>query len=150
MNLDSLTPQTLEALQYIAMGVAGGTLQSLGEDALHASKTLLASLRARWSGDEAALSLLTTAQNSPAALSAEQQDRLMSLLAQTLEEDEQLRSQAESLVASVPQLRVVQNIVQGQDVVGVEAQEFASGQVEVQQNLQKAEGVTGAKIGSIV
>lgn len=156
MDISTLASQALEILQMGGALVVGGALQSMGEDAHQKVKVLAQSFRSRWSKDTDALAALEAFQepvssqsSSATALSPERRAFLLALIAQTLREDDELRAQVESLVSSSPQLRVTQTVEEGHNLVGVEAEEFSSGQVEVHQHVQKAESVTGAKIGRI-
>lgn len=118
-----------------------------GQAAYEKAKGMLDKLKARWTGDSEAAPVLQQFEQKPERYGAIVKDILQEKLAQ----DPNLARELANLLKEIdaPTLQIVQKMNEAKDVIGVNADELNKGEVSVTQEMGKAEGVTGAKIGRI-
>jgi hypothetical protein len=130
---------------YVAVG-AQEFARNVGKDAYEKAKTMLAALRAKWTGDEEATDALTRFEEKPERYAPVLED----VLREKLAEDKELAMVLSTLLNEMgPSLEVVQKMDEGRRVTGIEAEEMAGGRATVNQDIGTGEDVTGARIGRI-
>jgi hypothetical protein len=130
---------------YVAVG-AQEFARNVGKDAYEKAKTMLATLKAKWSGDREAADALTRFEEKPERYSPVLED----VLREKLAEDKELAAVLSTLLNEMgPSLEVVQRMEEGRRVIGIEAEEMAGGRATVNQDIGTGEDVTGARIRRI-
>src|SRR5215212_7107683 len=130
---------------YVAVG-AQEFVRNAGKDAYEKAKTMLASLKAKWTGDEEATDALTRFEDKPERYASVLED----VLREKLAEGKELAMALSTLLEEMgPSLEVVQRMEEGRKVTGIEAEEMAGGRATVNQDIVRGEDVTGAKIRRI-
>ena len=130
---------------YVAVG-AQEFVRNAGKDAYEKAKTMLAALRAKWSGDEEATDALTRFEDKPERYAPVLED----VLTEKLAEDKELAVVLSTLLNEMgPSLEVVQKMEEGRRVTGFEAEEMSGGRAAVRQDIGTGEDVTGARIRRI-
>jgi hypothetical protein len=130
---------------YVAMG-AQEFAKNAGKETYEMAKGVLATLKAKWTGDEEATDVLTRFEEKPERYAPVLEDVLTERFAQ----DEELAIVLSNLLEQVgPSLEVVQRMEEAQRVTGLEAEEMTEGRARVRQDIGRAEDVTGARIGRI-
>jgi len=130
---------------YVAVG-AQEFVRNAGKDAYEKAKTMLASLKAKWNGDEEATEALTRFEEKPERYTPVLED----VLKEKLTEDKELAMVLSTLLEEMgPSLEVVQKMEEGRRITGIEAEEMAGGRATVNQDLSRGEDVTGARISRI-
>jgi hypothetical protein len=136
-----LSPVVKKAMEEFA-GDAG---KAIWEKA----KGLFARLRRSLAGEPAAEEALGKFERDPEGGKADLQARLK----ERFERDEALRKEVEEVLKDIkrtgPDVRVVQRVKEAEDVVGIEAKRMSRGSAEVEQEMDRARGVTGAKFDEI-
>ena len=127
---------------YVAVG-AQEFVRNAGKDAYEKAKTMLAALKAKWTGDEEATDALTRFEEKPERYAPVLED----VLNEKLAEDNELAAVLTTLLNEMgPSLEVVQKMEEGRKVTGLEADEMTGGRATVDQEIGTGEDVTGAKI----
>ena len=127
---------------YLAVG-AEGFAKKGGEAAVEGVKALASRLKDWWSDDPVAKPAAENLSSNPQAY----QEILTGLLATKLEDDPAFRTEIEALVGALePHVDVVQRIGKAQGVVGADIRKLISGSVRVDQTVEEAETVVGARI----
>src|ERR671913_1179729 len=130
---------------YVAVG-AQEFARNAGKDAYEKAKTMLAALRAKWTGDEEATDALTRFEEKPERYAPVLED----VLNEKLAEDKELAMVLSTLLNEMgPSLEVVQKMDEGRRVTGIEAEEMTGGRATVDQDIGTGEDVTGARIRRI-
>jgi hypothetical protein len=130
---------------YVAVG-AQEFARNVGKDAYEKAKTMLATLKAKWSGDREAEDALTRFEEKPERYSPVLED----VLREKLAEDKELAAVLSTLLNEMgPSLEVVQRMEEGRRVIGIEAEEMTGGRATVNQDIGTGEDVTGARIRRI-
>ncbi len=130
---------------YAAVG-AQEFAKSVGKEAYEKAKGMLATLRAKWAGDEEATDALTRFEEKPERYAPVLED----VLKEKLAEDKELAAVLSTLLSEMgPSLEVVQRMEEGRRVMGLEAEEMAEGRARVRQDIGTGEDVTGARIRRI-
>lgn len=130
---------------YVAVGTQE-FVRNAGKDAYEKAKTMLASLKAKWSGDEEATDALTRFEGKPERYAPVLED----VLREKLTEDKELAMMLSTLLEEMgPSLEVVQKMEEGRKVTGIEAEEMSGGRATVNQDIRTGEDVTGARIRRI-
>jgi len=130
---------------YVVVG-AQEFARNVGKDAYEKARTMLAALRAKWTGDEEATDALTRFEEKPERYAPVLED----VLREKLAEDKELAMVLSTLLNEMgPSLEVVQKMDEGRRVTGIEAEEMAGGRATVNQDIGTGEDVTGARIGRI-
>src|SRR4028118_648794 len=130
---------------YAAVG-AQEFARNVGKEAYEKAKGMLATLRAKWAGDEEATDALTRFEEKPERYAPVLED----VLREKLAEDKELAMVLSTLLSEMgPSLEVVQKMDEGRRVTGIEAEEMAGGRATVNQDIGTGEDVTGARIGRI-
>jgi hypothetical protein len=130
---------------YAAVG-AQEFARNIGKEAYEKAKGMLATLRAKWAGDEEATEALTRFEEKPERYAPVLED----VLKEKLAEDKELEAVLSTLLSEMgPSLEVVQRMEEGRRVMGLEAEEMAEGRARVRQDIGTGEDVTGARIGRI-
>jgi hypothetical protein len=113
------------------------------------AKALWERLRAKFEGDPPAKEALGRFEADPDAA----RPAFEAQVAKKVAADAALRDELAQALAEVkrqaPQVKVVQRIKQAEEVAGVEARRLSRGTVEVTQEVEKAQKVTGAKLDEI-
>jgi hypothetical protein len=118
----------------------------VGDVAYEKAKTLLATLKQKWSGDKEATESLVRFEEKPERYKTVLGD----ILQEKLAEDRDLASQVARLLQEMgPTLEIIQQMEEGKDIIGLKAGEMRSGRARISQNITKAEGVTGAEIDTL-
>ncbi len=130
---------------YAAVG-AQEFARNVGKEAYEKAKGMLATLRAKWAGDEEATDALTRFEEKPERYAPVLED----VLKEKLAEDKELAMVLSTLLSEMgPSLEVVQRMEEGRRVTGLQAEEMAEGRARVRQDIGTGEDVTGARIGRI-
>ena len=130
---------------YAAMG-AQEFARNVGKEAYEKAKTMLAALRAKWTGDQEATDALTRFEEKPERYAPVLED----VLKEKLAEDKELAAVLSTLLNEMgPSLEVVQQMEEGRWVTGLKAEEMAGGKATVRQEIGTGEDVTGARIRRI-
>ncbi len=130
---------------YVAVG-AQEFVRNAGKDAYEKAKTMLASLKDKWSGDEEATDALTRFEDKPERYAPVLED----VLREKLAEDKELAALLSTLLDEMgPSLEVFQKMEEGRKVTGIEAEEMSGGRATVNQDIATGEDVTGARIRRI-
>ena len=113
------------------------------------AKVLWQKLRARLEGEPQDKAVLDQFEKDPQAHG----DDFKATLEQKMAEDKTLSDEISAEVAEIkrkaPYLRVVQQMTEAEDVVGVKAKRLKSGTVDVSQGIDKAKKVTGVEVDEI-
>jgi len=117
--------------------------KAAGEDAANKAKNLLTTLKARWKGDKEATESLSNFEEKPERY----QSVLEDILKEKLDEDKELATKLAKIIEDMgqPTLKIIQKMKRGEDVTGVEAKKLTGGKIEVEQDIEEATNVTGAK-----
>jgi hypothetical protein len=130
---------------YVAVG-AQEFVRNAGKDAYEKAKTMLASLKAKWTGDEEATDALTRFEEKPERYAPVLED----VLREKLADDKELAVVLSTLLEEMgPSLEVVQKMEEGRKITGIEADEMTGGRATVDQDIGTGEDVTGARIRRI-
>jgi hypothetical protein len=130
---------------YVAVG-AQEFARNVGKEAYEKAKTMLAALRAKWSGDKEAEDALSRFEEKPERYAPVLED----VLREKLAEDKELAAVLSTLLNEMgPSLEVVQRMEEGRRVMGIEAEEMTGGRATVNQDIGTGEDVTGARIRRI-
>ena len=142
----TLDPLTALVLAAITSGVVEGVSGKIGEAAFKKARAILTTVKERWKGDAVASKELAEFEIDPATYAPAIAQRLDRDIA----EDPQLRAKLEALVKSIgPQIEVVQEIARAEGVTGLKAEEMTRGSVSVTQRMEEGVNVTGAQFGKI-
>jgi hypothetical protein len=126
---------------YLAKG-AEEFMKAAGKDAYDKAKKILTTLKARWAGDEEARDQLARFEEKPERYQPVLEDILQEKLAQ----DKELVGELTQLLNEMdPTVEIIQKMKEAEEVMGLEAKEMASGQVRVEQEIDKGKKITGAK-----
>ena len=130
---------------YVAVG-AQEFAKSAGKSAYEHAKNLLATLKARWAGDQEATDTLARFEEKPERYRPVLED----ILQEKLSQDEELAAELATLLNQMgPTLEVVQQMEEGRRVTGLETEQMSGGRARVRQDIKKGEDVTGARISRI-
>jgi hypothetical protein len=130
---------------YVVVG-AEEFVRNAGKDAYEKAKSMLAALRAKWTGDKDATEALTHFEDKPERYAPVLED----VLTEKLAEDKELAVVLSTLLEEMgPSLEVVQKMEEGRKVTGIEAEEMTGGRATVDQDIGTGEDVTGARIRRI-
>ena len=130
---------------YAAVG-AQEFARNVGKEAYEKAKGMLATLRAKWAGDEEATDALTRFEEKPERYAPVLED----VLKEKLAEDKELAMVLSTLLSEMgPSLEVVQRMEEGRRVTGLQAEEMVGGRATVNQDIGMGEDVTGARIRRI-
>ena len=132
-------------MPYVTTG-AQSFVKSAGADAYQKVKSMVGTLRARWSGDEEATETLARFEEKPERYRPVMED----ILKEKLSQDTELAEELATLLNEMgPSLEIVQQMEEGRRVTGLEAEEMTEGKARVRQDIQRGEDVTGARIRRI-
>lgn len=144
--MDPVIAAALAGLTAFVTTSTEDLLKALGNTAANKVRKLFGALKARWSNDPAAVGDLERFADNPKLYAPVVQARLEQLLSS----DPEFRTVLVQLVNDIgPQLTVVQRMAEARGVTGLEADEFRRGRASVEQNIEKASDVTGAKFKTI-
>jgi hypothetical protein len=130
---------------YVAVG-AQEFVRNAGKDAYEKAKTMFATLRAKWTGDEEATDALTRFEEKPERYAPVLED----VLNEKLAEDKELAAVLSTLLNEMgPSIEVVQKMEEGRKVTGLEAEEMSGGRATVDQDIGRGEDVSGARVRRI-
>ena len=130
---------------YVAMG-AQEFAKNAGKETYEKAKGMLATLRAKWTGEEEATDALTRFEEKPERYAPVLEDVLSEKLAQ----DEELAVVLTNLLNEMqPSLEIVQRMKDTRRVMGLETEEMTGGSATIRQDIERADDVTGARIGRI-
>jgi hypothetical protein len=136
-----LVPYVKKAAEEFAGEAGTAVLQKVGH--------LLTRIRDRLFGDAAARDTVDRFEQSPERYRPYFED----VLKEKLAADGAFRAEIESLLQAIeqtgPQVAVVQRMKKAEGVIGVEARELARGRVTVDQKVEDAKEITGAKFDRI-
>jgi hypothetical protein len=146
MDIATLAATVMGILMPWAMKGAKEFVDAAGEVAYDKTKALVARLKARWSGDKEAVAVIEGFEKKPERY----QPVLEDVLKEKLAADKALAAELEDLLKELgPQLKIIQKMTWAENVVGLDAGEFNKGKAEVEQNIETAKNVTGAKLNRI-
>jgi hypothetical protein len=130
---------------YVSKGATDLT-KMVGEVGYAKARQLFETVKERLTGDQEASETLDKFEKAPEENSAATE----AVLAKTLAKDDSFAGTVDSLIKEIgPQVTVFQDIRAGKNVIGVEAGRLNRGRVGVNQKMDTAENVTGAKINEI-
>src|SRR5829696_3498792 len=132
-------------MPYAAMG-AQEFVKSAGKDAYEKAKSLMATLKARWAGNDEAIDTVARFEEKPERY----QPVLKDILEEKLSQDQELAAELATILHEMgPTLEIIQQMEEGRRVTGLEAEQMSGGRATVRQDIQKGEDVTGARITRI-
>ncbi len=130
---------------YVAMG-AQEFARNAGKEAYEKAKTMLATLKAKWTWDKEATDALARFEQKPERYAPVLED----VLREKLAEDKELAALMATVLNEMgPSLEVVQKMEEGRRVTGLEAEEMIEGKARISQDIERGEDVTGARIRRI-
>lgn len=142
----ALAAKVIDVLLPFVTKSAEEFASKVGDAVYEKAKTLLSTLRKKWSADPVATADLTRFEKNPQLYQAV----LKQTLEEKLSEDKDLASELSRLLQEMgPALEVIQTIDEGKDITGLKAKEIKGGTARVKQDIKKAEGVTGAEIDTL-
>jgi len=132
-------------MPYVVKG-AEEFAKLVGEAAYHKAKRLFETLKARFAGDPVASDSLTRFEQKPQTY----QPLIEDILKERILQDKDFAAELARLVEDLgPEITIVQHLRAAEDVVGIEAEEMKRGKVTLEQTMDEAKKVTGAKISKI-
>jgi hypothetical protein len=144
--MDPVITAALAGLTAFVTTSTEDLLKALGSVTAEKVRKLFGALTARWSKDPTAAGDLERFADDPRLYAPVIQARLEQLLSS----DPEFRAELAQLIDDIgPQLTVVQRMAEARGVTGLEADEFRRGRVSVEQVIEKATDVTGAKFKTI-
>jgi hypothetical protein len=144
--VDPLIAAIMAAIASYVSTQTGEILEKVGDAATNKAKAIWTRLKERWSSDENATRELDSFATEPQVYGPVIRTRLET----KLNYDRVLRDELSRLVADIgPDIEVFQEIAKAKGVVGLEADEVASGTTRVHQRMTEADDVTGAKVRRI-
>ncbi len=142
----SLAASVMSILMPYATMSAQAFAKSAGTEAYTKVKSVLGTLRARWSGDEEATETLARFEEKPERYRPVLED----ILKEKLSQDVKLAEELAILLNQIgPSLQIIQQMEEGRRVTGLEAEEMTEGKASIRQDIQRGEDVAGAKIRRI-
>lgn len=146
MDLTAIAAGALSVLIPYAKKGAEEFARIAGEAAYNKAKKLLEFLEARWGGDKEAAENLERFQQKPERY----QPVLEDILNEKLAQDADLAAELKQLLEDLgPDIQVIQKMKTAKHVTGVDADQMSEGKARVQQDIEDAERVTGARIKRI-
>src|SRR5215211_3478224 len=136
----SLAASVISVLMPYATVGAQAFVKSAGSDAYQKVKSMLGTLRARWSGDAEAKETLARFEEKPERYRPVLEDILKEKLSQDVELAEEL---ATLLNEMGPSLEIIQQMEEGRRVTGLEAEEMSGGRARVRQDIERGEDEIG-------
>jgi len=132
-------------MPYAALG-AQEFVKSAGKEAYEKAKSLMATLKARWAGNDEAIDTVARFEEKPERY----QPVLEDILEEKLIQDPELATELATLLNEMgPSLEVIQQMEEGRRVTGLEAEQMSGGTTRVRQDIERGEDVTGARISRI-
>jgi hypothetical protein len=146
MEVAELSKQVVAVLvSYLSIG-AVEFAKTAGDIALAQGRKLLGVLKDRWTKDTEVSGELQHFEEKPQRYQGVIED----ILNEKLTADPELAKMLSDILESMgPSLKIVQNIKEAKLVLGVETETFESGDVDVEQTVDKADEVTGGKFKKI-
>lgn len=118
----------------------------IGKSAAEKAKSLLNTLRTRFSGDKYAEGSLERFEKDPDKYKSSLEDALK----EKLDEDKNLVAELDKLLKDMgPNLEVILKIKEAEKTIGLEAQEMSEGKAKVIVEIDKGKDITGMKFGHI-
>lgn len=146
MDPVTIATAALAILAPFARKSAEEFMRAAGEVGYERAKRLFATLKERWSGDEEASTVLTQFERKPGRY----QGVLEEVLKEKLEADPGLTSELDQQLRDFgPELQVIQRMGVGEDVTGAEIGDVREGRIGVEQEIEEAKRVIGARIGTV-
>ena len=143
----TLAANVMTVLMPYATMAAHEFVKSAGKDAYQKAKSLIATLKTRWAGNEEATETLARFEEKPERY----QPVLKDILEEKLIQDQELAAELATLLNEMgPSLEIIQQMEEGRRVTGLEAEQMSGGRARVRQDIQRGEDVTGARITRIV
>src|SRR6266566_7848506 len=143
--LDLATKAVAVLLPFVTKG-AEEFASKVGDAAYEKAKTLLSTLKQRWSGDKEANDSLIRFEQKPERYRLVLED----ILQEKLAEDHDLAVQVARLLQEIgPTLEIIQQMEEGKDIIGLKAREMRNGRVRVAQDIIKTERVVGAEFDTL-
>ncbi len=141
-----LTARVMGVLLPLVSKSAEEVASKVGDAAFEKMKALLATLKQKWSADKEATDSLIRFEEKPDRYQTVIEDILQEKLAQ----DHDLAYQLTVMLGEMgPALDIVQHMGEGKDIIGLKAREMRSGSVRISQDIDHAEGVTGAEFETL-
>jgi hypothetical protein len=132
-------------MPYVVKG-AEEFAKLVGEAAYNKARHLFEVLKARFAEDPTASDSLTRFEQKPQTY----QPLIEDILKEKILHDKDFAAELARLVEDLgPEITVVQQLKVAENVVGIDAEEMTRGKVTVEQNIDEAKNVTGAKISKI-
>jgi hypothetical protein len=146
MVIEALVSTVLSVLvPYVAKG-GEEFAKEAGKAAFEKAKSLFQSLKTKLAGDKEASTVLENFEQKPARY----QKILDDVLREKLTQDPALAADLEKHLKEMgPELEIIQKMKVGEKVTGLEADEMTGGGVKINQDIEQAKDVTGAKIKRI-
>lgn len=140
--IDLTTKVMAILLPFVSKG-AEEFASKVGDAAFEKAKSILSTLRTKWSGDEEALDGLAHFEEKPARYKAMLED----ILQEKLAKDKDLSATLSRLLQEMgPTLEVVQTMEESRGVTGLRARTVHGGTVKVSQDAKIAENTVGIDI----
>ncbi len=143
--IDLTTKVVAVLLPFVSKG-AEEFASKVGDAAYEKAKTLLSTLKQRWSGDKEATESLSRFEQMPERYRVVLED----ILQEKLAEDHDFATQVARLLQEMePSLEIIQHMEEGKDIIGLKAKEMRSGRARVAQDIIKTERVVGAEFDTL-
>lgn len=143
--VDLATKVVAILLPFVSKG-AEEFASKVGDAAYEKAKSLLGTLKQKWAGDKEATESLVRFEQKPERYKTVLED----ILQEKLAEDHDLATRVARLLQEMgPTLEIVQQMEEGKDIIGLKAKEMRSGRARISQDINKAEGVTGAEFDTL-
>lgn len=146
ISIVDLTTKVMSVLLPFVSKGAEAFASKVGDAAYEKAQMLLTTIRQKWSEDKEATESLVRFEEKPDRYKTVLED----ILQEKLAEDKDLTSQVARLLQEMgPMLEIVQQMEEGKDIIGLRAKEMRSGRARISQEINKAEGVTGAEFDTL-
>src|SRR5258706_583448 len=146
MFIDALVETILSVFtSYLSKGTEEFA-KEVGKETFEKAKELVQAVRMKFARVPESSRVLTKFEVAP----SQYHSLVFDLLKKELTEDSEFAAQlSRQIETTTPQLHIVQKMKAGKNIIGLDADEMIRGKVSVEQDLAKADGVYGVKIGKI-
>jgi hypothetical protein len=132
-------------------------LKKIGEDFVgeagsyvqEKAKLLWQKLRARLDGDPSAKEVLDRYETDPVTHGTKFQTTIQEKFAADKPLSDEISAQLAEIKRKAPYVRVVQRMTEAERILGVEAKRLRSGTIDLTQDFERAQDVTGVKLDDI-
>ena len=145
-SITLLSTSVMGVLMFLAKKGAGEFAGEAGKATFDKARNLLATLKARWTGDKEATANLSRFEENPERY----RPLLEDILKEKLYKDRDLADELTQILREMgPTLEVIQKMKEAKQVTGLQVKEMTGGRAKVKQEIEKGEDVTGVKINRL-